>query len=161
VNTYGAFGSVGTERHEIVFQGTMDETITSATVWKEYEFWCKPGDPMRRPCVIAPFQPRLDWQIWFAAMSSPERYPWTLHLIWKLLHDDRGALSLLAKDPFPGAPPRFIRAAYFEYAFAPPGNPSGAYWTRTYLGEWLPPLSAQDERLRRFLQAHGWNTEGG
>ncbi len=161
VNTYGAFGSVGAERREIVFQGTTDETITDATVWKEYEFWCKPGDPMRRPCVIAPFQPRLDWQIWFAAMSSPDRYPWTLHLVWKLLHDDRGALSLLANDPFPGAPPRFIRAAHFKYAFAPPGNPSGAYWDRTYLREWLPPLSAQDERLRRFIQAHGWSAGGG
>src|SRR5881628_1819853 len=63
---------------------------------------------MRRPAVIAPFQPRLDWSIWFAAMSTPSEYPWTLHFTWKLLHGDRGALSLLANDPFPGAPPRWV-----------------------------------------------------
>jgi hypothetical protein len=159
VNTYGAFGSVGVERHEIVFQGTADEAVTPATVWKEYDFWCKPGNPLRRPCVIAPFQPRLDWQIWFAAMSRPERYPWTLHLVWKLLHNDEATLRLLAPSPFPEAPPRFIRAAYFRYEFAPSGNPDGAWWTRTYLGDWLPPLSADDPRLRRALIAYGWKAE--
>jgi hypothetical protein len=156
VNTYGAFGSVGKERHEIVFEGTRDDPPTAATKWKEYDFWCKPGTPTRRPCVIAPFQPRLDWQIWFAAMSTPERYPWTLNLVWKLLHNDRGTLSLLSTNPFPGEPPRYIRAAYYRYEFAPPGNPEGLWWKRTYLGEWLPPLDATDPRLLRFLEAYGW-----
>ena len=156
VNTYGAFGSVGKERHEIVFEGTDDAAITDATRWREYEFRCKPGDPLRRPCIIAPYQPRIDWQIWFAAMSVPERYPWTVHLIWKLLHNDPGALSLLANDPFPGSPPRFIRARYYLYQFAPPGDPGGAYWKRTLLGTWLPALSVDDPRLRRFLNDYGW-----
>src|SRR6185436_7554949 len=111
VNTYGAFGSVGKERHEIVFEGTRDDPPTYATRWKEYDFWCKPGAPTRRPCVIAPFQPRLDWQIWFAAMARADRYPWTVHLIWKLLHNDAGALSLLSTNPFPDAPPLYIRSA--------------------------------------------------
>jgi len=87
---------------------------------------------------------------------NPEEYPWTLHLVWKLLHNDRGALSLLANDPFPDAPPRYIRARRYRYEFAPPGDPSGAWWKRTLLDEWLPPLSADDLRLRRFLAAHGW-----
>src|SRR5439155_3469493 len=100
VNTYGAFGSVGRLRPEIVFEGTSDATITDATLWREYEFKCKPGDVIRRPCVVAPYQERIDWQIWFAAMSTPERYPWTLHLVWKLLQDDPGALSILATNPF-------------------------------------------------------------
>jgi hypothetical protein len=156
VNTYGAFGSVGKERHEIVFEGADDPTITDSTVWKEYEFKAKPGDPARRPAIIAPYQPRIDWQIWFAAMSVPDRYPWTVHLIWKLLHGDEGALSLLAGNPFPDHPPRFIRARYYRYEFAPPGNPEGVYWRRTPLGVWIPPLSADDERLQRFLSAHGW-----
>ena len=156
VNTYGAFGSVGRERHEIVFEGTNDEAITDSTLWKEYEFKCKPGDPARRPCVIAPYQPRLDWQIWFAAMSVPQRYPWTAHLIWKLLHNDRGALSLLANDPFPDRPPRHIRARYYRYEFAPPGNPEGLYWRRTLLGDWIPALTVDDPRLLRFLAAYGW-----
>ena len=58
---------------------------------------------MRRPCIVSPYHERIDWQIWFAAMSSPQRYPWTVHLVWKLLHNDRGALGLLANDPFQGA----------------------------------------------------------
>jgi hypothetical protein len=161
VNTYGAFGSVGRLRPEIVFEGTSDETITSETRWREYEFKCKPGDVMRRPCVVAPYQERIDWQIWFAAMSTPDRYPWTLHLVWKLLHNDRGALSLLANDPFPDAPPRHVRARLYRYEFAPRGDPSGAWWKRTLVSEWLPPLSADDPRLRRFLAAHGWLPEAG
>jgi len=159
VNTYGAFGSVGRERREIVFEGTADETPTDASVWKEYDFWCKPGDPMRRPCFIAPFQPRLDWQIWFAAMSTPERYPWTLHFVWKLLHNDPGLLGLLATNPFPDGPPRHVRAVYYTYAFAPPGNPEHAWWTRTRLGLWLPPLAADDPRLLRIMRAYGWRTD--
>ena len=161
VNTYGAFGSVGRLRPEIVFEGTSDETITSETRWREYEFKCKPGDVMRRPCVVAPYQERIDWQIWFAAMSTPDRYPWTLHLVWKLLHNDRRALSLLANNPFPDAPPHFVRALRYRYEFAPPGDPSGAWWKRTLVGEWLPPLSADDPRLRRFLAAYGWLPEAG
>ena len=156
VNTYGAFGSVGRVREEIVFQGTADAIPSEAANWKEYEFVCKPGDPARRPCVIAPYQPRLDWQIWFAAMSSPDRYPWTLHLVWKLLHGDAGTLSLLAGNPFPGAPPRYIRALLFRYRFAPSGNPQGAWWERDRVGVWLPPLSEDDPRLRRALEAYGW-----
>ena len=156
VNTYGAFGSVGRERREIVFEGTSDETITAETRWREYDFKCKPGDVMRRPCVIAPYQERIDWQLWFAAMANPEDYPWTLHLVWKLLHNDQGALSLLAANPFPDAPPRHIRARLYRYEFVPPDDPSGAWWKRTLVREWLAPLSADDPRLRRFLAAYGW-----
>jgi hypothetical protein len=159
VNTYGAFGSVGRERNEIIFEGTSNAVPDDHAEWRAYEFPCKPGDPMRRPCVIAPYQPRLDWQIWFAAMSNPERYPWTLHLMWKLLHNDPGALSLLTGNPFPGAPPRFIRARLYRYAFTPPGDPSGAWWTRTLVGDWLPALSVSDPRLRRFLGAYGWDDD--
>jgi hypothetical protein len=156
VNTYGAFGSVGRERREIVFEGTSDETLSDTTQWKAYEFVCKPGDPLRRPCVISPYQPRLDWQIWFAAMSVPQREPWAVHLVWKLLHNDPGALSLLANDPFPQAPPRYVRARYFRYEFAQPGDRSGAWWKRSYLDDWLYPLSIDDPRLRKFLAEHGW-----
>jgi lipase maturation factor len=156
VNTYGAFGTVGRERFEIVFEGTRDSIPGDSARWSAYEFPAKPGDPMRRPAVVAPFQPRLDWSIWFAAMSSPDQYPWTLHFIWKLLHGDRGALSLLANDPFPGGPPRWIRASYYEYQFAPPGDPSHAWWKRRRVGDWLPPLTASDPRLRQFAAQQGW-----
>jgi Lipase maturation factor len=154
VNTYGAFGSVGRVRDEIVFEGTSDETLGTDTRWKPYEFVCKPGDLLRRPCVIAPYQPRLDWQIWFAAMSVPQREPWALHLVWKLLHNEPGALSLLANDPFPQAPPRYIRARFFRYEFAPPG--SDGWWKRTFVDDWLYPLSINDPRLRKILEQHDW-----
>jgi Lipase maturation factor len=160
VNTYGAFGSVGRERREIVFEGTADAVPDERADWKEYEFKCKPGDPLRRPCVITPYHLRLDWQIWFAAMSVPERYPWTVHFVWKLLQNDRGTLGLLANDPFPGAPPRYVRALLYRYSFAPLDDPQGAWWHRTLLGTWLPPLGADDPRLRRFLAAYGWETDG-
>jgi hypothetical protein len=79
--------------------------------------------------------------------------------VWKLLHNDSGTLSLLASNPFPDAPPRFIRARLYRYAFAPPEDPSGAWWTRTLVREWLPPLARDDPRLLRFLAAYGWPTE--
>lgn len=156
VNTYGAFGSVGRERHEIVFEGTDDRVVSERTQWKEYEFKCKPGDPMRRPCVISPYHSRLDWQIWFAAMSVPQEYPWTVHFVWKLLHNDAGTLRLLANNPFPAEPPRYIRAELFRYEFAPPADPSGAWWRRTPLGLWLPPLAVDSPQLRGFLVDYGW-----
>ena len=160
VNTYGAFGSVGRTRTEIVFEGTDEAAITAQTKWKEYEFTAKPGDPNRRPAIIAPYQPRIDWQLWFAAMSTPDQYPWTLHLVWKLLHNDPQTLSLIASNPFQRQPPRYIRAQYYRYEFAPPGDPTGAWWKRTLLGSWLPPLSAGDPRLRAFLAAYGWGPPG-
>jgi hypothetical protein len=161
VNTYGAFGSVGRERDEIVLEGTDDAVPGDDADWRPYEFKCKPGDPMRRPCMISPYHYRLDWLMWFAAMSRPERYPWSLHLVWKLLHGDPGVLSLLANDPFPGAPPRFIRATLYRYRFAPRGDPGGAWWTRERLGTWLPPLSTEDLRLRRFLRSYDWLDDSG
>ncbi|MEA2625319.1 MAG: hypothetical protein QOD06_1364 [Candidatus Binatota bacterium] len=156
VNTYGAFGSVGRERHEIVFEGTRDETIGPETRWKAYEFPCKPGDPMRRPCVCSPYQYRLDWQIWFAAMSTAADYPWTLHFVWKLLHGDRGVIGLLANDPFPERPPRWVRARLFRYEFAPRGE-RGTWWHRKEEGEWLPPLAADDPRLRNLIRSYDWD----
>jgi len=157
VNTYGAFGSVGRERHEIVFEGTGDRVITPSTRWEAYEFKCKPGDPERRPCIVSPYHYRLDWQIWFAAMATPAEYPWAFHFVWKLLQNDRATLALLANDPFPDSPPRHVRARLYRYEFAPPGDPSGAWWRRTLLGDWLPPVSADEPRLRNFLAARGWD----
>jgi hypothetical protein len=154
VNTYGAFGTVGRERNEIVFEGTDDAMITGDTKWKEYEFKAKPGDPNRRPPFVAPYQPRIDWQIWFAAMASPADYPWTLHFVWKLLHNDPGTLSLLASNPFPDAPAHYIRARLFRYRFAPVGEK--ASWKREPIGEWLPALSTDNQQFRRLLERMGW-----
>jgi hypothetical protein len=155
VNTYGAFGTVGRERFEIIFEGTESDSPEFA-VWREYEFVAKPGDPRRRPAFIAPYQPRIDWQIWFAAMATPGKYPWTIHFVWKLLHNDPGTLSLLANNPFPEAPPRYIRAQLYRYRFIRPGEKLVPWWHREPVAMWLPPLSADDPNLRRFLEAQGW-----
>jgi hypothetical protein len=77
--------------------------------------------------------------------------------VWKLLHNDPGTLSLLANNPFPHEPPRWVRARLYRYTFAPSDDPTGAWWTRTLVREWLPPLSRDDPRLRRALAAFGWN----
>jgi hypothetical protein len=154
VNTYGAFGSVGRERDEIVFEGTTEPVVTDSTTWKAYEFRCKPGDPNRRPCFMSPYHYRIDWQIWFAAMTEPDQAPWTLHFVWKLLQGNKGVLSLLGNDPFPGEPPRYVRATLYRYSFAPLGEKG--WWRRERLGPWLPPLALTDPRLLQFLRAYGW-----
>jgi hypothetical protein len=139
VNTYGAFGSVGKERLNVVFEGTMDSIPDEKANWKPYLYKYLPVDLDRRPPQIAPYQPRLDWAMWFAAMSTPDEYPWTQTLVSRLLQNDPSALGLFAGNPFPQKPPRFIRAVLFRYHFAKPGNPAGHWWERDTLGTWLPP----------------------
>ena len=159
VNTYGAFGSVGQHRYNVVFEGTDSaDPQTEDAVWREYPYVGLPTDVRRRPPQVAPYHLRLDWQMWFAAMSDAREYPWTLHLVWKLLHNDPGALSLLAGNPFPDHPPRYVRAVLYEYKFAATGNPDRGWWTRAKLGLWLPPLSADDPGLIAFLQQAGWRS---
>jgi hypothetical protein len=104
--------------------------------------------------VLSPLQLRLDWQIWFAAMSDFESEPWTLSLAYKLLHGDRPTLSLLAGNPFPERPPRWLRAVTYRYHFAPLGDP--AWWRRERIGLFMPPVAANNEKLREFLIEMGW-----
>ena len=149
VNTYGAFGSVGLERLNVVFEGTMDEVPDDKADWKAYRYKGLPVDLDKRPPQIAPYQLRLDWQMWFAAMSSPDEYPWTLTLVSKLLHNDPGVVGLFASNPFPDRPPRYIRAVLYRYYFVKPGNPGGRWWNRERMGDvWLPAMSADDPRLK-------------
>ncbi len=157
VNTYGAFGTVGKERLNVVFSGTDAKVPGAKAVWKEYPYQAQPVALDRRPSQVAPYQPRLDWAMWFAAMSAPDQYPWTLNLVWKLLHNDPGALSLMGPNPFADIPPRYIRATLYRYQFAPPGNPEGNWWSRETLGQWLPPLSVDNPRLIDFLKQEGWS----
>ena len=156
VNTYGAFGSVGQERLNVIFEGTDAATPDAHTEWKPYPYKALPVALDKRPPQIAPYQPRLDWQMWFASMADVNEYPWTLNFVWKLLHNDAGALSLLGGNPFPNKPPRYIRAVLYRYAFARPGNPQHAWWTRQALGTWLPPMSADDPQLLGALRQEGW-----
>jgi len=144
VNTYGAFGSVGKERMNVVFEGTMDSVPDDKANWKAYPYKGLPVALDKASPQIAPYQLRLDWEMWFAAMSTPDEYPWTMTLVSKLLHNDPGAVGLFAGNPFPGRPPRYIRAILYRYKFAPPGNKEHQWWTRERIGDtWLPATSLQ------------------
>jgi hypothetical protein len=155
VNTYGAFGSVGRERYEIIVEGTNDDDPETAT-WRSYEFRCKPGRLDRRPCVVAPYQYRLDWQMWFAAMSDIRRDPWVAHLVYKLLLGRPAVSSLLESNPFPARPPKYIRAELYRYEFAAAEDEGSHVWKRTRVGGFLPPVSAFDPGLLDFLDRFGW-----
>src|SRR5207247_8782817 len=105
VNRYGLFAVMTTERPEIIVEGS-DDGVT----WHAYEFKWKPGDVHRRTCFVAPHQPRLDWQMWFAALSYYPNTPWFHQFLLRLLGNSPGVLALLRSNPFPNKPPRFIRA---------------------------------------------------
>lgn len=156
VNTYGAFGTVGQERLNVVFEGTMDDTTGNKANWKPYIYKGLPVLSDKMPPQMAPYQLRLDWQMWFAAMSTADQYPWTYNLVWKLLHNDPGAVSLFAGNPFPNRPPRFIRAVLYRYKFVEPGNPQALWWTPEQVGDWIPVVSVNDSRLLKFLEYEGW-----
>jgi hypothetical protein len=139
VNTYGAFGSITRTRYEIVIEGTDDQEVTSATKWREYEFKGKPGDPLRRAPQIAPYHLRLDWLMWFEAFSPQPHNEWFIALLHRLLQGDDATLSLLAANPFPDHPPRFLRARYYRYSFttADERRRTGRWWNRQLAGEYV------------------------
>ncbi|MEO6872161.1 MAG: lipase maturation factor family protein [Chthoniobacterales bacterium] len=155
VNTYGAFGSVGKERYNVIFEGTDDAVPNDNAIWKPYPYKGLPVALDERPPQIAPYHLRLDWQMWFAAMGSPNDYPFTLNLVWKLLHNDRGAVGLFLANPFPRKPPHYIRAVLYRYEFVRP-NPEGRWWKREKLGLWLPPLDESNPAFKQLLRRAGW-----
>lgn len=156
VNTYGAFGSVGEERMNVIFEGTNDENAGDSSDWKPYMYRGLPVALDKRPTQIAPYQLHLDWQMWFASMSTADEYPWTLNLIWKLLHNDPKAVNLFAVNPFPQKPPKYIRAVLYHYSFAKPGNAQGLWWKREKVSVWLPPLSVNDVNFINALKQEEW-----
>src|SRR5829696_8987381 len=142
VNTYGAFGAITRVRREVVLEGTDDPAPGPVTVWKEYQFKAKPGDPRRRPRQVAPYHLRLDWLAWFAAMSPPSAHPWMATLVTRLLEHDPATLKLLGHNPFPDHPPAVVRARLYRYRFTTPAErrQTGAWWSRDLVGDYLPPL---------------------
>jgi hypothetical protein len=143
VNTYGAFGAITRVRREVVLEGTDDPAPGPATTWQEYQCKAKPGDPRRRPRQVAPYHLRLDWLLWFAAMSPPEAHPWVARLVTRLLEHDPATRRLLGRpDPFPDHPPALVRARLYRYRFTTPAERrrTGAWWSRDLVGEYLPPL---------------------
>ncbi len=133
-NSYGLFAVMTTERPEIIVEGSED-----GTSWKPYQFRWKPGELDRRPRFTTPHMPRLDWQLWFAALARDCRMqPWFLRFERKLLQGSPEVLSLLGENPFPNRPPRFVRARLELYAFTRWG--SADWWTRQDQGIFCPPL---------------------
>jgi lipase maturation factor 1 len=143
VNGYGLFRVMTKDRREIVIEGSSD-----GIDWKAYEFKWKPGDVKRAPGWCAPHQPRLDWQMWFAALGGPQQNPWFLRLVLCLLQGKPEVASLLEQNPFPAAPPRCLRASFFRYRFttAQQRGQTGAWWKRDELGGYLPEVSLKDFR---------------
>lgn len=142
VNTYGAFGSVTRERHEVVLEGTTSEKAFDGAVWQEYEFRAKPGGPWRRPPQFAPYHLRLDWLMWFAALSPRYAEDWLLPLVHRLLQNDPATLRLLRRSPFTQAPPVWIRGQLYHYRFTTgkERQATGAWWVRELVADYFPPV---------------------
>ncbi|HXA50784.1 MAG TPA: lipase maturation factor family protein, partial [Candidatus Acidoferrum sp.] len=104
-----------------------------------YEFPYKPGDPMRMPPFVAPHQPRLDWQMWFAALGTYQQNRWFVNFMVRLLEGEPRVVRLLSYNPFPNAPPRYVRARLFQYHFTRFGE--HGWWRREERGMYFPPVS--------------------
>ena len=142
VNTYGLFAVMTTTRPEIIIEGSSD-----GETWVAYEFKYKPVDLDRRPPWVAPHQPRLDWQMWFAALGDYRSNRWILQFMARLLEESPEVLGLLRSNPFPKAPPRYLRANLYQYHFTDPGQRSktGNPWRRELIGEYVPVISLRSQ----------------
>ena len=151
--TYGAFGGITRKRYEVVVEGTDEGVVTESTHWREYEFRGKPTATDRIPPQIAPYHLRLDWLMWFAAMSDYSEHPWFVKFLGKLLEGDAATLGLLRSNPFPNAPPQFVRAQLYLYQFTTPEERrrTGQWWKREFARPYFPVVSLETPGMRRFL----------
>jgi hypothetical protein len=141
VNNYGLFAVMTTSRPEIVVEGSVD-----GREWREYVFTYKPG-PLARPAPWnIPHQPRLDWQMWFAALGDYRQNPWFAGLMLRLLQGSPPVLALLDANPFPEGPPKFVRARLYEYRSADAATraATGQWWLRQFSRWYFPPVSLAD-----------------
>jgi len=134
INSYGLFAVMTTQRREIIVQGSND-----GYDWKTYEFFYKPGPIDRLPPIVAPYQPRLDWQMWFAALGRVETTPWFQSFVIRLLQRSPEVLALLEKNPFPEKPPKYIRAISDDYEFSKTGENN--WWRREPAAIYCPEIS--------------------
>ncbi|HTB79724.1 MAG TPA: lipase maturation factor family protein [Opitutaceae bacterium] len=141
-NNYGLFAVMTTSRPEIILEGSDD-----GRDWLAYEFLHKPGSLTRAPGWVAPHQPRLDWQMWFAALGGPSQNPWVLNLCVHLLRGTPDVLALFRANPFPQHPPRYVRAVLYNYEFTEPAvrAHTGQYWRRAVSDLYLPPVSLRSD----------------
>lgn len=151
VSSYGLFSTMTTERLEIIVEGSRD-----GHEWLLYEFKYKPGDVKRRLPMPAPHQPRLDWQMWFTALSDYRTNPWFIAFLIRLLQGQKSVVRLLKTNPFPDAPPKFIRATVYQYWLTTRSERqrTGAVWKREWKWLYCPvfSLQGQEEWLMRPLE---------
>jgi predicted DCC family thiol-disulfide oxidoreductase YuxK len=141
VSSYGLFAIMTTARDEIVIEGSDD-----GIEWREYEFRYKPGDVARRPRWNIPHQPRLDWQMWFAALEDVRRLPWFWQFMRRLLENEPTVTTLLEQNPFPDKPPRYVRARIYNYTYAGSAEKAtGLWWDRRLLGSYFPAVQLRHE----------------
>jgi len=143
LNNYGLFAMMTQTRPEIIIEGSND-----GQNWQAYEFKYKPGDLKGKPRFVAPFQPRLDWQMWFAALGGLRENPWFYNFAVRLLQNSPEVVALLERNPFPKAPPKYIRAQLYEYHFTDMATrrATGQWWRRIYQGAYLPPISLPENQ---------------
>jgi hypothetical protein len=139
-NHYGLFAIMTTHRDEIIIEGSRD-----GITWLPYEFKYKPGNIYSPPCIVAPMQPRLDWQMWFAALEDWQQTPWFISFMARLFEGSPSVLGLLERDPFPHLPPHYLRARLYRYYFSDIGTllKTGQWWRRELLGNFMPQLQIQ------------------
>jgi lipase maturation factor 1 len=138
LNNYGLFAVMTNPRPELLIQGSDD-----GRDWRTYELPDKPGDRARAPTWVAPFQPRLDWQLWFAALEAPSQNRWVLTLCEQLLRGTPETLALFARNPFPQKPPHWVRVVRYEYHFtdAAARARTGEWWRSSPLDFYVEPAS--------------------
>jgi hypothetical protein len=130
-----------TTRNEIVVEGSYD-----GAEWRDYEFWYKPGDVAHGPPWNIPHQPRLDWQMWFAALDDPRHLPWFSRFLERLLENEPTVTALLEKNPFPDKPPVYVRAQFYDYTYASSEEKAvGRWWNRRLLGLYFPVARLKGE----------------
>jgi len=137
INQYGLFASMTTRRPEILIEGSSD-----GNVWQTYEFVYKPGTLTRAPSILPGHMPRLDWQMWFAALGDYRSHPWFMRVLESLLEGKDDVLDLFEHNPFPDTPPRLVRARLYDYrpATAEQRRATGEWWTREVRGLYCPVL---------------------
>jgi predicted DCC family thiol-disulfide oxidoreductase YuxK len=141
VSGYGLFAVMTTARDEIVIEGSDD-----GIYWREYEFRYKPGDLAGRPRWNIPHQPRLDWQMWFAALEDPRGLRWFAGFLQRVLENEPAVMALLARNPFPDKPPLYVRARFYDYSYVGPEDKArGLWWARRSLGLYFPEVRLKSE----------------
>jgi hypothetical protein len=142
VNTYGPFSVITTKRYEIIFEGSDDDVN-----WVEYNFKYKPGAVTKPLSWNVPFQPRLDWQMWFAALGDIDNNKWVLNFMGRLMENSSDVLGLLAGNPFPDKPPKYVRAQFYDFTYTNIDEraDTGVVWKRRLIGAYQTEVSLKDK----------------